>query len=73
MDMLGVDTFRFIVCEDKAPYTIVVHALCDESIEKGRKAWKEAFEQWKNYKLTGQITSYQPRDVADDGSFLIRI
>ena len=73
MDMLGVDTFRFIVCEDKAPYTIVVHGLCDESIEKGRKAWKDAFEQWKQYKLTGQITSYQPKRVADDGAFLISI
>jgi exodeoxyribonuclease VIII len=73
MDMLEVDTFRFIVCEDKAPYTIVVHALCDESIEKGRKAWRDAFKQWKNYKLTGQITSYQPKNVADDGAFLISI
>ena len=71
MDMLEIDTFRFIVCEDKPPYTIVVHALDDDTIQKGRIAWQNAFEQWKQYKLSGEITSYQTNRVASDGSFII--
>ena len=73
MDMLGIDTFRFIVCEDKPPYNVVVHALDEQSIEKGRKAYKKAFALWKKYKTTGIITSYQPTKVAEDGAFLISL
>ena len=71
MDMLGIDTFKFIVCEKSPPYSVMVHTLDEESIERGRQKYKIAFSDWKDYVKSGKITSFKARKYAADGSFLI--
>lgn len=71
MDMLGVNTFKFVACETKHPYPVVVHTLDEEIIEEGRKKYKQALTDWKNYLKTGKVKLFHSDYVCDDGSFLI--
>lgn len=76
MDMLGADKFKFVVCEVNHPYTVVVHTLDDDFIELGRQKWKNAFEYWKHYVLTNEVSLYHPETsfstIDNDGSYLIK-
>jgi len=71
MDMLEVDTFKFVCVEVNHPYTVVVHTLNDEFIELGRKKYKQALKDWKHYLVTKEISLYHPDNLCDDGSYLI--
>jgi exodeoxyribonuclease VIII len=76
MDMLEIDTFKFICVEVNHPYTVVVHTLDQDFIELGRDEWKKAFKDWKHYLETNEITLYQPETsfstIDKDGSYLIK-
>jgi predicted transcriptional regulator len=73
MDMLGVDTFKIIAVENVKPYTVNVQTIDKESIEKGRKLYKKALDDWKLYVRENKIKSYSWSSMADDGSYLIKI
>ena len=76
MDMLGITEFKFVVCEVNHPYTVVVHTLDKEFIELGRQKWKNAFEYWKHYVKTNEVSLYHPETsfstIDEDGSYLIK-
>lgn len=71
MDMLEVDTFKFVCVEVNHPYTVVVHTLDNEFIELGRKKWHQALEDWKEYLDTGEVKLYHSENICSDGSYLI--
>jgi hypothetical protein len=73
MDMLEVDTFKFVCVEVNHPYTVVVHTLDDEFIKLGRKKWQQALDDWKLYLDTGEVKLYHspPENICSDGSYLI--
>jgi len=76
MDMLGVEEFKFVVCEVNHPYTVVVHTLDNEFIELGREKWQRAFNDWKHYQVTKEISLYNPETsfstIGEDGSYIIK-
>ena len=76
MDILGIQKFKFIVCEVHHPYTVVVHTLDDSFLELGRQKWQRAFADWKHYIKTKEITLYnfdtQFTSIDEDGSYLIK-
>jgi hypothetical protein len=71
MDMLGINNFKFVVCETNHPHAVVVYTLDDDMIELGRKKWQQAFNDWKNYLDNGQINLYHSETFDVDGSYLI--
>ena len=75
MDILGIQTFKFVVCEVNHPYTVVVHTLDNEFIELGRKKWQRAFADWKHYLVTSEVSLYNFQtefsSIHSDGSYLI--
>lgn len=71
MDILNFDEFKFICCEVNPPYAVVVHTLDSEFIEIGRKLWKQAFMDWKDYHVAGKIKLFHHDNICEDGSYLI--
>lgn len=71
MDMLEIDTFKFVCVEVNHPYTVVVHTLNDDFIELGRKKYKQALADWKNYLNNNEVKLYHSDFICDDGSYLI--
>jgi len=72
MDMLGVKEFKFIACEVNHPFTVVVYTLDNDLIEYGRKMYKQAFNDWFEYKINNKIKLYHSDYMANDGSYLIK-
>ena len=48
--MLGYDpaSFRFIAIENRYPFDVAVYSLSDDLINKGKLAWRIAFDFGKN-------------------------
>lgn len=72
-DMLNFDpkNFRFIACMTKPPYSVQLYHMSEETIEWGRKGWREAFHYWKQYVDHGIISGYIGKEVESDGSIEI--
>ena len=71
MDMIGIDTFKFIAVSTTYPYTCEVYTLSDDMIEFGRNAYKQAFLEWEKYLKTGVMSSYNWYQFANDGSYVL--
>lgn len=71
MDMLNINTFKFICVEVNHPYTVVVHTLNNDFIDLGRKQWKQALLDWKHYLIDNEVRLYHSETLCDDGSYLI--
>jgi len=72
-DMLGyqAEEFKFIVVENKAPYNIEVYSMTEELIDRGRKAWKLAFQQYKTFFETGTIKGCHWEDKNKSGIIVL--
>ena len=71
IDTVGIKNFKFVVCETNHPHAVVVYTLDDDLIQLGRKKWKQAFVDWKNYLENGQVNLYHSETFDVDGSYLI--
>ena len=63
--------FRFITIENKYPYTVEVYAMSEDMIEYGKDAWRIAFESWKEYLQTSNVSSYWWENFNNDGSLVL--
>jgi len=45
--------------------------LSDDLIEKGKMAWRQSFNNWKNYKEKNLISGYYWEDINEDGSYIL--
>ena len=72
-EMLGFDpsSFRFIAIENKYPYDVAVYSLSDDLIEKGKLAWRIAFDSWKQYINNSEIKGFHWEDINEDGSHIL--
>ena len=72
-DMLGyqAEEFKFIVVENKAPYNIEVYSMTEELIDRGRKAWKLAFQEYKTFFKTGAINGCHWEDKNKSGIIVL--
>jgi hypothetical protein len=72
-EALGYDPakFRFIVIENKYPYTVEVFAMSDDMIEYGKDAWRIAFNSWKEYLETNDVGSFYWEQFNKDGSLVL--
>ena len=70
---LGYDprTFRFIAIENKYPFNIAVYTMSEDMIERGKEAWRLAFNKWKDYIEKNIISSYSWDDINNDGSLIL--
>ena len=71
MDVLGIENFRFIAVTTSFPHTVEVYSLDEKTIEFGRNAWKQAFENWKKYLDTGKMPGYSWYQFNEDGSYIL--
>ena len=71
MDVLGIENFRFIAVTTSFPHTVEVYSLDEKTIEFGRNAWKQAFENWKQYINTGIMPGYSWYQFEKDGSYVL--
>ena len=72
-EALGYDPakFRFIAIENKYPYTVEVFAMSEDMIEYGRDAWRIAFNSWKEYLETNNVSSFWWEQFNKDGSLIL--
>ena len=72
-EALGYDPseFRFIVIENKYPYDVAVYSLSEDLIEKGKLAWRIAFDSYKNYKEKNIVSGFNWDTLNNDGSLII--
>lgn len=71
--VMGYDPrkFRFIALETKAPFSCQVYSLSDQTIERGKKRFEKALNDWKFYLMTGKATGYTSENVNEDGSIIL--
>ena len=76
MDMLGIEKFKFVVCEVNHPFTVVVHTLDKAFLELGRQKWQRSFKDWKHYLITKEVSLYHSEttfsSIDEDGSYLLK-
>ena len=72
-EMLGYDpaSFRFIAIENRYPFDVAVYSLSDDLIEKGKVAWRTAFNMWSNYIKDNKVSGFYWDDVNEDGSLIV--
>ena len=74
-EMLGYsdikNQFKFIAIENQHPFDVAVYSLSDDLIEKGKMAWRQSFNNWKNYKEKNLISGYYWEDINEDGSYIL--
>ena len=72
-EALGYDPseFRFIAIENKYPYDVAVHSLSEDLIEKGKLAWRIAFDSYKNYKEKNIVSGFNWDTLNNDGSLIV--
>ena len=72
-EMLGYDpaSFRFIAIENRYPFDVAVYSLSDDLINKGKLAWRIAFDSWKKYIDKKHISGFYWDDVNEDGSLIL--
>lgn len=72
-EMLGYDPheFRFIAIENRYPYDVAVYSLSDDLIEKGKIAWRIAFDQWNEYINNKKVSGFYWENINNDGSLIL--
>ena len=72
-EALGYDPakFRFIAIENKYPHTVEVFAMSEDMIEYGKDAWRIAFNSWKEYLETNNVSSFWWEQFNKDGSLIL--
>ena len=72
-EALGYDpaSFRFIAIENKYPFDVAVYSLSDELIERGKTAWRIAFNAWSDYIKENKISGFNWDDINNDGSLIV--
>ena len=72
-EALGYDpaSFRFIAIENKYPFDVAVYSLSDELIERGKTAWRIAFNAWSNYIKDNKVSGFNWDDINNDGSLIV--
>lgn len=72
-EALGYDPseFRFIAIENKYPYDVAVYSLSEDLIEKGKLAWRIAFDSYRNYKEKNIVSGFNWDTLNNDGSLIV--
>ena len=72
-EMLGYDprTFRFIAIENRYPFDVAVYSLSNDIIEKGKLAWRIAFDNWKHYHTLKEVNGFYWEHINEDGSLIV--
>jgi len=72
-EALGYDpsSFRFIAIENKYPFDVAVYSLSNDLIDKGKLAWRIAFDAWSCYIKDNKVSGFNWEDVNEDGSLIV--
>ena len=74
-EMLGYNDihnqFRFIAIENRYPFDVAVYSLSNDLINRGKEAWRIAFDSWSEYIKHNRISGFHWADVNTDGSLIL--